>query len=149
MQKKPIEIISEPEPVIGDEELELVEDFDVESDVIQQKTTFVSQRETQSNRKVVRNDNVSVEVVQPDSVLVDAGDYEGEGIIVDKDVTHKIRIPIKIIKPEDVSHVNLNLRLEIECILLTETVKKQESKAEKLASRALEDFLLGKSKKRK
>jgi len=82
-------------------------------------------------------------------VRIKAGPGDAIGEVVDKDVTHKLRIPIKIIKMEDVSHVNLNLKLEIECTLQTETVKKQESKAEKLASKALEDFLLGKSKKRK
>ena len=86
---------------------------------------------------------VSMDVQQPVSAS------EAEGIVVDKNVTHKIRIPIKIHKDENVSHVNLNLKLQVECVLIAETAKRSESKAEKLAARALEEFLLGKSKKRK
>ena len=148
-KKTPIEVSSEtgeePEPEeveVGEEEVEEV--FESSED---QKTTFVPKSEDQ---KVSKADRVQVQVKAPQQpVQVSAGANEAIGEVVDKDVTHKLRIPIKIIKTEDVAHVNLNLKLEIECTLQTETVKKQESKAEKLASKALEDFLLGKSKKRK
>lgn len=73
---------------------------------------------------------------------------EGEGHVIDRDFVQKIRIPIKISKDEDVSHVNLNLKLEIECVLVSELEKRQESRAEKMATKALEDFLLGKTKKK-
>ncbi|MBN1879277.1 hypothetical protein JW823_04125 [bacterium] len=153
VKKKAIEVVSEPDEAIEfDEDLEL-EDEEEEliavADVVEQKTTFMGQRDPHAGRKAAAKDEVSVEIAPLAPISLDAGEYEGEGIVVDKDVSHKLRIPIKIIKPEEVSHINLNLRLEIECILQTETVKKPESKAEKLASRALEDFLLGKSKKRK
>jgi len=156
VQQKPAPVVSKPEPKTPDRadldddsfDLDSLE-ADSESDVIQQKTTFVNQVDAKNTSPISTSDDVAVEVTSPESVTFTAGDYSGEGTIIDKDVTHKIRIPIKVIKPEDVSHVNLNLRLEIECILQTETVKKPVSKAEKLADRALEDFLLGKSKKRK
>ncbi len=73
---------------------------------------------------------------------------EAEGHVIDKDVVQKIRIPIKVSKDDDVSHINLNLKLEIECVLVSELEKRQESRAEKLATKALEDFLLGKTKKK-
>lgn len=148
-KEAPIEVASEtddaPEPREEEAEEEMVEEMIESSE--DQKTTFVPKSEEQ---KVPEADRVQVQVKAPQQpVRVSAGANEAVGEVVDKDVTHKLRIPIKIIKTEDVSHVNLNLKLEIECTLQTETVKKQESKAEKLASKALEDFLLGKSKKRK
>jgi len=73
---------------------------------------------------------------------------EAEGHVIEKDVVQKIRIPIKVTKDDDVSHINLNLKLEIECVLVSELEKRQESRAEKLATKALEDFLLGKTKKK-
>ncbi len=95
-----------------------------------------------------KREEISVKIAPPPLVTVDAQQFSREGLVIDKEVVHKLRVPIKIIKTEDVAHVNVNLKLEIECVLQTETVKKQESKAEKLASQALEDFLLGRSKKR-
>lgn len=76
-------------------------------------------------------------------------DVEGVGIISGRDITHRVRIPIKILKDDDLSNINLNLKIEIECMLVSEATKKSSSTAEKLAARALEEFLLGKSKKKK
>jgi signal recognition particle receptor subunit beta len=142
--KQPVTIAAEP-----DEPVE--PDFDeapgFEPEPVEPEPPVISQ---ESRPKIVTDDeDVSVEIAQPRPVTVVPRDHDREGLVIDKDVTHKLRIPIKIVKTEDVAHVNLNLKLEIECVLQTETVKKQESKAEKLASQALEDFLLGKSKKRK
>jgi len=141
-EEKPVEIVSPPEPD------EIEEDFfdeDVAEPVAEQMTEFVATPDLKEKLE----DQVKVSIAPPKPVTISTGGYEGEGLVVDKNVTHKLRIPIKLTKSEDVSHVNLNLKLEIECVLLSETVKKQESKAAKLADKALEDFLLGKSKKRK
>jgi len=117
-----------------------------------QETSFV---ESKIDKNV--SDNIQVEIAQPVPIEISAGFDEAEaqvigdakGRIIDKNVTHKLHIPIKLTKAEDVSHVNLNLKLEIECVLRSETVKERESKAGKLVDKALEDFLLGKSRKRK
>jgi mutual gliding-motility protein MglA len=112
--------------------------------------TIVPAMESEDAMKTIdEKEKVSVEIDSPEPVSIQANGSEAEGLIIDKNVKHKIRIPIKVVKTEDVGHVNLNLNLEIECILQTETIKRQESKAEKLASQALEDFLLGKSRKQK
>lgn len=108
-----------------------------------------SDESEQLEDSIFEQEKVAVDISKPQTVSVHPDGVESEGLIIDKDVKHKIRIPVKITRAEDVEHVNLNLNLEIECILQTETIKKQESKAEKLASQALEDFLLGKSRKRK
>jgi mutual gliding-motility protein MglA len=91
---------------------------------------------------------VSVSVV-PEQVVIPDETLQGEGIVIDKDVTHKIKIPIRISREATVSHINLNLKLDVECVLLSEEAKRTETKAERLAAKALEDFLLGKSKKKK
>jgi len=162
-ESKPVDIVSDAEESaeVEEEDVEPVPEGVEEavSDVekapavssAEQKTTFVPKTEEEEREEAVpaKDDRVNVQIKAPQPVRVNTGMNAAEGEVVDKDVTHKLRIPIKIIKTEDVSHVNLNLKLEIECTLQTETVKKQESKAEKLASKALEDFLLGKSKKRK
>lgn len=141
---KPIEVSSsakpKPIPEVSDP---VIAEPAAPVDTSDQKTEYVESAPSQTA------DKVEVNIIPPKPVVVEAGADEAEGLVVDKDVTHKLRIPIKVIKADEVSHVNLNLKLEIECYLQTETVKKQESKAEKLASKALEDFLLGKSKKRK
>ncbi|MBN1356622.1 hypothetical protein JXA40_10215 [bacterium] len=82
-------------------------------------------------------------------VTIPPGSLSAEGMVIDKDVTHKIKIPIKISKDESVSHINLNLKLEVECMLISEISHRTETKAERLAAKALEEFLLGKSKKKK
>ncbi len=153
----PIEIVSDEEEDVEFDVMDDVDEEDEQESVVssaEQKTTFVprpgdDKDEEEELEEEPVEDRVQVQVKAPKPVRIKAGPGDAIGEVVDKDVTHKLRIPIKIIKMEDVSHVNLNLKLEIECTLQTETVKKQESKAEKLASKALEDFLLGKSKKRK
>ncbi|MCD4655370.1 hypothetical protein K8T06_15725 [bacterium] len=148
-EKKPIEITSSKESDLEFEEKhEEVEKVNVKSKQ-EQKTQFVEPIADQPQEKTKDSEKVDVKITQPQGISISAGFSEGEGRIIDKNVTHKIRIPIKLTKAADVSHVNLNLKLEIECVLRTETVKKHESKAAKLADKALEDFLLGKSRKRK
>ncbi len=101
---------------------------------------------------VVPRINLSIQRPSTLDMIDEAGMVDGadaEGLVIDKEVTQKIRIPIKVIKDQEVSQVNLKLKLEIECVLVSEIHKKEDVTAEKLAAKALEDFLLGKSKRKK
>ena len=152
-------VAEEPEPtetskepvMVAPENLGNIESHDdVSVDSVEVEPLIDTQDEPGEDVKDVEpREEISVKIAPPPLVTVDVQPpFRGEGQVIDKDVVHKLRVPIKIIKSEDVAHVNVNLKLEIECVLQTETVKKQESKAEKLASQALEDFLLGRTKKR-